>query len=568
MSSRRACAGLVAFAALFTLLVRSPLASCTNARIISSVDRSNRSYIYTPGVCVPLSGYACGAGEFSSTSVTAAFEGMFWAMGHGSTSDRLGVDSGSLRALGRDGWLSAPANHPAFLSTTWAADARIDGCIEKDVETPRCMAVLLMDQVDGESYFALLTKKRDSLGNYLFAQPDNAPITLVQVPRPTLLSTGTSTVTIVPPDVPAEGLYLDSAHCGLSAVVGYKIYKQLVPRGAPAPVDRARENVGSGSGWKLAANGELGDAGSPLVSALTVPLACSEPKDAYLAASLVFDSGFELQYGSSNSDVIRCEPCDGTDDDGDGYCQDAASELMRDCDDANSRVFPGAPQKCDGLNNNCLHPSWPDIAETNESDDDSDSFSDCAGDCDDTRATVFPGASQRCDRVNNDCDDALWPAISPAEQDRDKDGYCSCEGDCDDNDASVFPGAPQLCDRRNNDCTSPRWPSLLEEETDRDGDGLSACQGDCDDSNPRVLPGVAETCNGIDDNCNGEVDEDGSGVDSDGDGVANACDNCITAPNANQHDRDGDGVGDECDACVDTDIDGNKLPGVPPCSED
>lgn len=41
----------------------------------------------------------------------------------------------------------------------------------------------------------------------------------------------------------------------------------------------------------------------------------------------------------------------------------------------------------------------------------------------------------------------------------------------------------------------------------------------------------------------------GPDPDADGDGVADASDNCVTIPNANQADGDGDGVGDVCDNC-------------------
>jgi len=42
----------------------------------------------------------------------------------------------------------------------------------------------------------------------------------------------------------------------------------------------------------------------------------------------------------------------------------------------------------------------------------------------------------------------------------------------------------------------------------------------------------------------------GGGInDSDGDGIDDLVDNCVSAPNADQHDEDGDKVGDACDPC-------------------
>ena len=67
--------------------------------------------------------------------------------------------------------------------------------------------------------------------------------------------------------------------------------------------------------------------------------------------------------------------CGCLDGDGDGF-----SECI-DCDDALATVFPGAPQICDGRNNDCDHPSWPMLPDTNEADADGDGFSECDGDC-------------------------------------------------------------------------------------------------------------------------------------------------------------------------------------------
>ena len=65
-----------------------------------------------------------------------------------------------------------------------------------------------------------------------------------------------------------------------------------------------------------------------------------------------------------------------------------------DCDDGNQDVYPGAPQICDALNNDCGHPSWPGLTATNEFDDDTDTFTECAGDCDDANVDTYPGAAE------------------------------------------------------------------------------------------------------------------------------------------------------------------------------
>ncbi len=76
------------------------------------------------------------------------------------------------------------------------------------------------------------------------------------------------------------------------------------------------------------------------------------------------------------------------------------------------RSIPGAPQVCDGVNNDCSAPGWPALTGTNEADADGDTFTTCGGDCDDSAAAIYPGAPQVCDGVNNDCSAPGWPALT------------------------------------------------------------------------------------------------------------------------------------------------------------
>ena len=84
----------------------------------------------------------------------------------------------------------------------------------------------------------------------------------------------------------------------------------------------------------------------------------------------------------------------GVDADGDGV--DAAD----DCDDADAAVYPDAPERCNGLDDDCDGEANFRIAGNDFEDDDGDGFVDatCGGDdCDDGDAEAHPGATPRCD---------------------------------------------------------------------------------------------------------------------------------------------------------------------------
>ena len=188
-----------------------------------------------------------------------------------------------------------------------------------------------------------------------------------------------------------------------------------------------------------------------------------------------------------------------------------------DCDDTSVEIYPGAAERCDGVDSDCDG----DIAE----DWDGDGFFDeeCDGaqrDCDDADPNVHPEATERCNGRDDDCNGDVDEGLT---LDSDGDGHStpgSCEGtrdDCNDDNSDVHPGRIDVCNGIDDDCGGDVDPPGCEADpADNDLDG-HFIPVDCNDDNPDVHPDAAEGCNGIDDDCDGLFDE-GLLLDADGDG--------------------------------------------------
>jgi hypothetical protein len=144
-----------------------------------------------------------------------------------------------------------------------------------------------------------------------------------------------------------------------------------------------------------------------------------------------------------------------------------------------------------------------------------------AEDCDPSNAAVYSGAPQACDGAENDCRSATWPAAPANESDADLDGVRICQGDCDDADPGVRPGLMDLCDGVDDDCNGQIDDDEL--GVDTDGDGVrNACDNCRSVDNPAQVDGDDDRVGDVCDNCVSLWNSTQS--DSDHDGTGDACD--------------------------------------------
>ena len=215
-------------------------------------------------------------------------------------------------------------------------------------------------------------------------------------------------------------------------------------------------------------------------------------------------------FGSASSGTVRASSRPA------GY-----SLLATDCDDTDRDRSPDARELCNGIDDDCS--GGPDyvIGVNDWEDDDGDGQLDraCPGmstgrDCNDRDPNIYSGAPERCNGLDDDCDLRVDEMCSMSSMDAGvmRDGGCmdgdgdgrlsiACGGiDCNDTDPTCWDGP---CCPGTDGGVLPTDSGALPTDTGAPDAAFPVDTGACSP--------VPETCNGVDDDCDTRTDEGNPG---------------------------------------------------------
>jgi len=269
-----------------------------------------------------------------------------------------------------------------------------------------------------------------------------------------------------------------------------------------------------------------------------------------------------------------------------------------DCDDTNPTMFPGNPEICDGLDNNCNITIDEDvILNTYYADADGDTYGDlnstttgCSQptgyvsnslDCDDTNDAINPDGIEVCDNIDNNCDTQIDEGLNTGDcADSDLDGV-NDGNDIDDDNDGITDATEMLTAQNSGDTDGDGVIDQFDGDSDGDGinDVIEAGGSDADgDGYFGSGPITDADGNGLDDSLEPDglvpPDTDGDGLlnfqdlDSDSDGALDADENDVDGDGAGPDDTDGDTTpnyldvdddGDGLDTSVELDYNGDGI---------
>ena len=265
-------------------------------------------------------------------------------------------------------------------------------------------------------------------------------------------------------------------------------------------------------------------------------------------------------------------------DDKDG---DGTVDLL-DCAPLDPKIFPGAKEVCDGIDNDCdymVDEGFPDTDSDSlkncvDDDDDGDSEPD-ESDCAPLNPLVNSEAAEVCDALDNDCDGLVDEALGVLACGK---GVCfhTVEVCVAGNKKTCDPyegAAPEACDGKDNDCDG-----MVDEDLGSTTCGIGACfhtQANCKGGVLQAcIPtegATPEACDGLDNDCNAKVD-DGLGTLTCGQGICkHSVSVCIGGIPQTCDPMQGaipemcDGVDNDCDGVADEDL-GQTTCGLGQCA--